>query len=62
MKNKKKQVSTTERFTVEGLKHLSEKEIDQLCEEEPEITIKGYLLFLSEINEIQKSIENENRS
>ena len=53
---------TRVRSPLERLKHLSEKEIDKLCEEEPEITIKGYLLFLSEINEIQKSIENESRS
>jgi hypothetical protein len=54
MKNKKKAVSPVERLT-----HLSEKEIDKLCKEEPEITIKGYLLFLSEINDIENSIEND---
>jgi hypothetical protein len=53
MKSKKKEQPSLGR-----LKHLSEKEIDKLCKEEPEITIKGYLLFLSEINDIENSIEN----
>jgi hypothetical protein len=46
-------------LTVEGLSHLPEKQINQLIEEEPEITIKGYLLFLREISDIEKSTENE---
>jgi hypothetical protein len=41
------------------LKHLSEKEIDKLCKEEPDITIRGYLAFLREINDIENSTENE---
>jgi hypothetical protein len=35
------------------LNHLSEKEIDKLIEEEPGITVKEYLAFLFELNEIQ---------
>jgi hypothetical protein len=55
---------TTEEFkifrsSVGRLKHLSEKEIDKLCKEEPDITIRGYLAFLREINDIEKSTENE---
>jgi hypothetical protein len=38
---------------MERLNHLSEKEIDKLIEEEPGITVKEYLAFLFEINEIQ---------
>lgn len=57
MKNKKKQVSTTEQLVMEGLKHLSEREINKLIKEEPDITIKEYLAFLYEISEIEKSIE-----
>jgi len=41
-----------------GLRHLPEKQFDKLIEEEPEITIKGYLLFLREIADIEKSTEN----
>jgi hypothetical protein len=40
------------------LKHLPEKQINQLIEEEPEITIKGYLLFLREISDIEKSTDD----
>jgi hypothetical protein len=47
---------------LERLTHLSEKEIDKLIEEEPDITIGGYLAFLREINDIENSIENESRS
>jgi hypothetical protein len=43
---------------VEGLSHLPEKQINQLIEEEPEITIKGYLLFLREISDIEKSTDD----
>ena len=55
---------TTEEFkifrsAVGRLKHLSEKEIDKLCKEEPDITIRGYLAFLREINDIENSTENE---
>lgn len=57
MKNENKKESTVGR-----LKHLSEKEIDKLCKEEPDITIRGYLAFLREIDNIEKSIENESRS
>jgi hypothetical protein len=49
-------------LTADGLKHLSEEEIDKLMKEEPEITVKGYLLFLREIADIQKSTENENNN
>lgn len=59
MKNKKKQVSTTEQLAMEGLKHLPEKQFNKLIKEEPEITVKGYLLFLREIADIEKSTENE---
>ena len=45
-------------ITMEGLSHLPEKQIDKLIKEEPEITVKGYLLFLSEINDIKKSTKN----
>ena len=41
------------RSPVERLTHLSEKEIDKLIEEEPGITVKEYLAFLFELNEIQ---------
>jgi hypothetical protein len=47
---------------VEGLSHLPEKQINQLIEEEPEITIKGYLLFLREISDIEKSTDDESNS
>ena len=55
---------TTEEFkifrsAVGRLKHLSEKEIDKLCKEEPDITIRGYLAILREINDIENSTENE---
>jgi len=43
---------------MERLNHLSEKQINQLIKEEPEITIKGYLLFLREITDIKKSTKN----
>ena len=45
-------------LALKGLNHLPEKQIDKLIKEEPEITVKGYLLFLSEINDIEKSTEN----
>lgn len=44
-----------ERLTADGLKHLSEEEIDKLMKEEPEITVKGYIEFLKEIQKIEKS-------
>jgi len=49
-------------LTMEGLNHLSEKQLDKLMEEEPEITIKGYLLFLSEIANIEKTADNGRES
>jgi len=41
------------RSSLGRLNHLSEKEIDKLIEEEPGITVKEYLAFLFELNEIQ---------
>lgn len=37
------------------IKHLPEKEIDKLIQEEPYITIRGYLDLLSEIDNIENS-------
>lgn len=39
------------------LKHLSEKQIDKLILEEPDIDIRGYLDLLKEIENIEKSME-----
>ena len=44
-------------IALEGLKHLSEKEIDKLIKEEPGITIGGYLAFLRELKEIEMQTE-----
>jgi len=56
MKNDKKEI-----LVMGGLKHLSEREINKFIKEEPEITIKGYLLFLCEIADIEKATENARR-
>lgn len=50
------------RLAMEGLKHFPEKQLNKLIKEEPEITIKSYLLFLREIANIEKSTENENNN
>jgi len=54
---KKKKVKEEE---VKKFQHLSEVELDQLIEEEPEITIKEYLALLTELYLIQQSIKEEN--
>ena len=56
MKKKKEK----EEKEVKKFQHLSEVELNQLIEEEPEITIKGYLALLTELYLIQKSIKEEN--
>ena len=43
----------------DGTKHLSMREMYKLIEEEPEITVKGYLLFIREILEIEKSTQSD---
>ena len=45
---------------IKKFQHLSEVELDQLIEEEPEITIKEYLALLTELYLIQQSIKEEN--
>lgn len=45
-----------------GLAHLPEKEIDTLCTEEPDITIRGYLELLKEIQQIEKAMEKRDNN
>jgi hypothetical protein len=56
MKNKKKEKEKNKSF------HLSEVELNKLIEEEPEITVKGYLSFIKEINDIQNSNDGRNQT
>ena len=43
------------------MKHLPEKELDKMIEQEPYLTIKDYVLYLRELANIERATGKKNR-